>query len=413
MPDDLERERDLERALSRGLKRAFTPPTPAPGGLVAAKRRGNRLRRRRRTVGAATVMAATVAGVAVIVPLVISGPRRVSVQVTSTTPSAPTTTTAPATTTFPTTAATSAGPGSAAATAAPTTLQVTAATPPTTAPPTEPSTFVAETADEHVSVVDSRTGQVIRQLTPVAHDIFGTLSSDGKTFYLGDGEAGLEPGCGPGICAYDVATGGLESPPAFSWGTVTPSPDESISPDGTHAASTDPATGRAITIAGRTGNPVTYHLAGYQVYTDPLWSPDGAYLNVANVPGVAGVRTSAPVVMERATGNLTTVQVPGGCSVEPLALSDRELFASETCHGSRYGYLARFNLVTGMPAPRLAGPPGVTSISSLGTDPSGEYLIASALSPGSATAGFLSSVWTEHDGQWSKVPGVSAAAVAW
>ena len=292
-------------------------------------------------------------------------------------------------------------------------------------PGAEPATFVAELSSGHIAVVDSHTGRVLRRLTPVAHDIFGTLSADRRTFYLDVGSRD-EPNCPTGSCAIDTATGAVRPIPAFRWGSTKPFREQMpISPDGTHATSTEfpssplgststsmPTPLATVVIATTTAHPVTYTLpAGSQVYADSLWSPQGTYLNVANVPGVPGIRTSAPIVMEAATGTLTTLHVPGGCSVEPMVLSDTELFTTETCARAR---ILPFGLASGTPEAPIAYPAHAASPFGLGTDPTGRYLVATYPDSHDGSTPFPEHVWTLHrGGAWQRVPHVSAAAIAW
>jgi hypothetical protein len=381
----------------RDLARLFRPVPPPPGGLAAAKRHGERRRRhRRRALSAAAVTAVVglVAGLAV-GSLGSGATHHTDVRVGSG-------------------AANALGnPGSPVAPATNASASSTTVATVPVAATAEPTAFVAELSSEHVAVVDSLTGQVIRRLTSGTHDIFGTLSADGQTFYL-QTPPGLESNCPSGFCAIDVATGATTPVARFHWGRLKPSSAGTpISPDGTDAVSTNfPANSApTVTIATATGQPVTYQVpSGYQVYADPLWSPDGQYLSVANVSGIAGHQTSEPVIMNASTGALTVLEPPPGCSIEPMALSDTELFADEDCPTTGADLIARYVLATGAAETAVSYPPGATSLTALATDAEGQHLIVTATEPGGGESG---RVWTEQGGSWTEVPDVEASALAW
>jgi hypothetical protein len=389
--------RRMADELDRDLAGLFRPVTPPPGGLAAAKRQGERRRRQRRLVmsaAAATAVVGLIAGLAT-GPLGSGATQHTDVRVGSGAANAlgdPGSSVAPAT---------NASAGS-----------TTVATIPATAT-AEPTTFVAELSSEHVAVIDSQTGQVIRRLTSGTHDIFGTLSADGQTFYL-QTPAGLESNCPSGFCAIDVATGATTPVARFDWGRGKPSSvGTPISPDGTHAVSTNfPANSApTVTVATAAGPPVTYQIpSGYQVYADPLWSPNGQYLGVANVPGMAGQHASAPVIMDVSTGALTILEPPSGCSIEPMALSDTEVFADEDCPTTGADLIARYVLATGAAETSISSPPGATSLIAVATDAQGQHLIVAATEPGGGDSG---RVWTEQGGSWTEVPEVEASALAW
>jgi len=78
--------------------------------------------------------------------------------------------------------------------------------------------------------------------------------------------------------------------------------------------------------------------------------------------------------------------------------------------------LARFDLATGQADAPLDDPPGAILIPGLGTDPSGQFLIASTIGRQSGprtSSGPSAPVWTEHDGNWTQVPGINAPGVTW
>jgi hypothetical protein len=133
---------------------------------------------------------------------------------------------------------------------------------------------------------------------------------------------------------------------------------------------------------------------------------------VANVPGIPGVQTSEPVIMNAATGALSTLQPPAGCSIEPMALSDTELFADEDCPSTGADLIARYVLATGEAETPVSYPPGATSLDALATDPPSQHLIVAATEPG-AGGGGNGRVWTEQGGTWTEIPDVEASALAW
>lgn len=288
--------------------------------------------------------------------------------------------------------------------------QVVTARQPSTATDTagEPSSFVAELKDEVIAVIDSHTGAIVRQLTPVPHDFFGTLSPDRTTLYL-DIPAGLEPNCPTGQCAIDVATGTTTPLPPFRWDNVSPSHTGApISPDGTHRASiTTTIDGTAqVILATVNSPPVTYGLdTGDQPYADPLWSPHGQYLALATGPDGNSI-----VIMNANNGSLIRVHAAPGCSVFPAALTDTRLLASEYCGIHHQGRIAPYQLATGRPNTPIPLPPGQNQIVALDATADGQYIIAS-LSPSSGHN--AENVWTEHAGTWIELTNIQAADVAW
>jgi hypothetical protein len=275
-------------------------------------------------------------------------------------------------------------------------------------PTAEPSHFVAELRDE-VAVVDSHTGRALRNLIPIDRALW-TLSRDGNTFYFQVVGTTL-PSCPSKICAIDIATGATTPVQPFRWGATIPSENGTpISPDGTHAASTNFGPSPAdptVTIATTTGDPVTYHLPeGEQIFADPIWSPNGVYLEVADIPGVTGQRFSAHVILDVETGTTTTLTPPRGCDAQPLAFSDTELFTEEVC-GSVQRILP-YRLPTLTAETPRPNPPG--TVFSVASDGTGQDLVAATLDTGPGADG---PVWTEQSGVWTRVPNIRATVTAW
>ena len=384
----------MPRDLAGELARACRPLLPPEGGLAAVKLRGRRRRRRHRFIGFAIgVTAAALIGGLAAGPLA-PGAQRTHVVVGAGGPTAST------------------APPSGAATG-------------------EPTTFVADLVTGGVWVIDSRDGGRFRQIlttrgfTPEAgHDTFGTLSADGSTLFLDGPETQHVPGCSPAGCglsvARSVATRKITPLPRFDWGTLTPSRyGTPISPNGRAEASTNfpDRAAPTVTVAVADRTAVTYHLpAGDVVSAEPLWSPNGEYLDVAKTPAHS---MTSPVVINAATGAKTTLDPPAGCTLQPLTLTNTSLYANEHCTGSSAGRLAHYQLPTGAPLKALPLPASQASVSSLGVDASGHNLIASMIPTSTTTTTPASgvprsgTVWTGRNGTWTAIPAPEAAAVAW